>query len=45
MQHDKYVNAMQTNELLRRNVVSLRPQDHMVRTINIEKIDLNNFYD
>ncbi len=43
-QHDNYVIAMKTNELLRRNVLSLRSQDNRIRSINNENIAFNSFY-
>ena len=42
--HDSYMDTMTNNEQLSRDVVSLRSNDHMIRTIKNPKIALSNFY-
>ena len=39
------MDTMKTNEQLSRDVVSLRPNEHMIRTIQNPQIAVNSFYD
>ena len=43
--HDSYMDTMNTNEQLSRDVVSLRCKDYMVGAIKNPKNVLNSFYD
>ena len=43
--HDNYMDTMNKNEQVCRDVVSLRSKDHMIRTIKNAKSALNSFYD
>ena len=43
--HDTYMDTMKANEMLSRDVVSLRSKDYMIRTIKNTNNVVNSFYD
>ena len=44
IKHSDYVNTLKTNEIARRNVVSIRSFNHQLYTYEQEKIALTSFY-
>ncbi len=45
IKHSDYVNTLKTNEIARRNVVSIRSFNHQLYTYKQNKIALTSFYD
>ena len=45
IKHDDYVNVIETNEALKKEVVSIRSFNHQLYTFKQQKIALTSFYD